>query len=77
MWFKGSESQATLSIELWVRTLLKRFMVGYSQETDGDVWSGIDKSNNPLVTGADCWISAATVWNPELDIEGQISAVGT
>lgn len=49
----------------------------YTQDTDGDVWSRIDKPDNPLVALADRCVQAAAVGNAKLNIEGQVGAVGT
>jgi hypothetical protein len=59
------------------RTNLKHCAVYHSQKTDGDVWSRIDETNNPLVTRADCCVRAATIWDTELNIESQVGAVRT
>jgi hypothetical protein len=51
----------------------------YVQNTNGDVWGRIDKAHNPLVAGASSRVRAlrGVVRDTELDIEGQVGAVGS
>lgn len=58
-----------------VRLFLRYYLVQYSQETDSNVWSCIDESDDPLVTLAHCWVNAVIVRDAELDIEGEVSTI--